>query len=83
MEPTSIYDNNQSVVISTTNPRSTLKKKYNALSYYRTRKSIDDSIIGFKFVISEVNWDDTIIKAHLPCKYHILNKKIFDEVVCD
>ncbi len=49
-EPTIMYGDNQSMVISTTTPSSTLKKMHNALSYHRVRDAVAAGIISFQFI---------------------------------
>ena len=58
-----MYGDNQSVVINTSNPSSTLKKKHNALAYHRTREAIAAGVIDFRFVRSEENFADLLTKA--------------------
>ncbi len=44
--PTIMYGTNQSVVINTTMPNSTLKKRHNALIYHRVREAVAAGIIS-------------------------------------
>ncbi len=61
--PTIRYEDNQNMVISATNPSSTLKKKHNVLAYYKTRESIAACIVDFSFIRSKVNGDDMFSKV--------------------
>ena len=74
--PTVMYGDNQSVIINTTNPSSTLKKKHNALAYHRTREAIAAGIIDFRFVRSEENYADLLTKALSPRNFQILMKQL-------
>ena len=41
----SVFCDNMSVVMNTTRPESTLKKKHNAIAYHRVRKAVAAGII--------------------------------------
>ena len=41
----SVFYNNLSVVMNTTRPESTLKKKHNAIAYHRVREAVAAGII--------------------------------------
>ena len=71
-----MYGDNQSVVINTSNPSSTLKKKHNVLAYHRTREAIAAGIIGIRFVRSEDNFTYTLTKALSPRNFQILLKQL-------
>ena len=71
-----MYGDNQSVVINTSNPSSTLKKKHNALSYHRTREAIAAGVIDFRFVRSEDNFADLLTKALSPVIFQNLIQKL-------
>jgi len=43
--PTSVFNDNQSVVHNTTKPESTLKKKHNAIAYHRVREAVASGTI--------------------------------------
>ncbi len=67
-----MYATNQSVVISSTNPSSTLKKMHNYLSCHWTRAAI----AAGQAITYEVNWADVFTKAFPPHKYHIMLRKM-------
>ncbi len=67
-----LYGDNRSVIISTTNPRSTLRKKRNILEYYRIGKAIKAKVIDFWLITNITNFTEIITKALPPYKYHVL-----------
>ena len=60
--PTLMLGDNMSVVINTTLPSSQLKKKHNAISYHRVRKSVTGKIVRFAHIPSKVNLADCLTK---------------------
>ncbi len=71
-----MYGDNQSVVISTTTPSSTLKKRHNAIAYHRVREAVAARIISFRFIVSELNWADILTKPLPPRKFYGLVKQM-------
>ena len=53
---------NQSVIISSTVPHSTLKKRHNALSYHRVRAAIAAKIVKFAKIDGKDNPSDVCTK---------------------
>jgi len=74
--PTIMYGDNQSVVISTTTPSSTLKKRHNALAYHRVREAVAADIISFRFIRSALNWADILTKPLAPGPFYSLLKQM-------
>jgi hypothetical protein len=50
--PTSVYCDNQAVVLNTTVPEAQLKKKHNAIAYHRVREAVAAGTI-------QITWEDT------------------------
>ncbi len=75
-EPTIMYGDNQSVVISTTKPRSTLKKRHNALGYHRVREAMAAGIISFGFIRNVFNSAGILTKPLSPRTFYLLLKQM-------
>ncbi len=71
-----MYGDNPSMVISTTTPSSTLKKRHNAIAYHRVREAVAACIISFRFICSELNWADILTKPLPPHKFYGLVKQM-------
>ena len=61
-----LYGDNQSVVLNTTVPSSTLKKKHNAIAYHRVREAIAAGVLHFFHIPSEHNVADVLTKPMGP-----------------
>jgi hypothetical protein len=57
-----LFGDNQSVITSSTIPKSTLNKRHNALSYHRVRECIAMGIINFLHVDGKNNPSDVLTK---------------------
>ena len=60
--PTNVFCDNESVVMNTTRPESTLKKKHNAIAYHRTREAQAAGIIRIAKEDGETNLADLFTK---------------------
>jgi hypothetical protein len=60
--PTNVYCDNNSVVINSTKPESTLKKKHNAITYHRVREAIAAKTIRVAKIDSSTNIADMLTK---------------------
>ena len=60
--PATMLGDNMSVVLNTTVPSSSLKKKCNAIAYHRVREAIAANIINFAHVNSKDNFADVCTK---------------------
>jgi hypothetical protein len=58
--PALMLGDNISVVLNTTVPSSVLKKKHNAIAYYRVREAIEARIMRFAYIKSEENVSDVL-----------------------
>ncbi len=58
-----IYDDNQSVCISSTDPGSGLNKKCVALAYHFTREHMANKVVSVRKIESEKNYADAFTKA--------------------
>jgi len=76
--PSWIFGDNQSVVISSTLPSSTLKKRWNALSYHRVREAVAAGIINVIHMPGVDNPADVLTKF-LPRRilYRLVKEFIF------
>ncbi len=74
--PTIMYGDNQSIVVSTTSPSSTLKKSHNALAYHRVREAVAAGIVSFRFIQSALNWADILTMPLSPRKFYLLLKQM-------
>ena len=56
-------------------PGSTLKKKHNAVSYYKIRESVASGIVEIYKINSEDNFADLLTKclSGVKTKYHVAN----------
>ncbi len=61
--PTFMYEDNQSVIISASTPKSTLKK-HDTLAYCRTKEVTGK--VDFRFIKSKENWAKLLTKALPP-----------------
>jgi hypothetical protein len=57
-----LFGDNQSVIISSTEPQSPINKQHNALSYHRVREAIAAGIVDFQKVVSAENVADILSK---------------------
>jgi hypothetical protein len=57
-----LFGDNQSVIISSTEPQSPINKRHNALSYHRVREAIAAGIVDFQKVVSAENVADILSK---------------------
>ncbi len=60
--PTNVYCDNNSVVINSSKPESTLKKKHNAIAYHRVREAIAAGAIRIAKEDSSTNIADMLTK---------------------
>ena len=60
--PSWLFGDNQSVITSSTLHRSTLSKRWNALSYHRVHEAIATRILRFPFIDSKQNPSDIMTK---------------------
>ena len=65
-----LYGDNQSVVLNTTVPSSTLKKKHHGCSYHRVREAVAAGILHFFFIRSERNVADVLTKPIGPKPFY-------------
>jgi len=75
--PSVMYGDNMSVVLSTTFPLSTLKKKHQALAWHCVCEACAAGIIVFTYVPSAENIADCLTKALSPMVYSQLVKPFF------
>ena len=70
-----LYGDNQGVVLNTTVPSSTLKKKHNAIAYNRVREAIAAGVLHFFHIRSTENVADVLTKSMGPKSFygHIKN----------
>jgi len=61
-EPTWLFGDNMSAVMSSTIPSSTLKKRWNALSYHRVREAVAAGIINVIHLPGSENPSDVLTK---------------------
>jgi len=60
--PTWMFGDNQSVVLSSTIPQSSLSKRHNALAYHRVREAVAYGIINFHHMSGKQNPSDVLTK---------------------
>ena len=73
-----LFGDNKSVIISTSLPSSTLKKKHNAVAYHRVRQSVAAGIIDLILIPGKENIADTLTKALGPkVLYRLLRVILF------
>jgi hypothetical protein len=75
--PALMLGDNMSVVLSTTVPSSVLKKKHNAIAYYRVRETNAARIMRFAYIRSEENVNDVLTKPLSNEKFHYLMRWLF------
>lgn len=75
--PSVMYGDNMSVVLSTTFPSSTLKKKHLAIAWHRVREAVAAGIVTFVYVPSVENISDCLTKSLSPMVYSKLVKPFF------
>ena len=63
--PNQILCDNNSVVLNTTLPSSTSKKKNNAIAYHKLREAVAAKIINVKHISGQDNVADTLTKPTL------------------
>ena len=68
----SVFCDNMSVVMNTTRPKSTLKKKHNAIAYHRVRKAVAAGIICITKVLAGRNLADMLTKPLPGARLHEL-----------
>jgi hypothetical protein len=61
--PSQILCDNQSVVLNTTLPSSTLKKKHNAIAYHRVREAVAANVVKVNHIEGKENIADILTKA--------------------
>jgi hypothetical protein len=64
-----LLGDNMAVVLNTTIPSSSLKKKHQACNYHKVRESIAAGFIDFAHVISDNNLADILTKPLIKAKY--------------
>ena len=74
--PSILLGDNKSVILNTTIPSSTLRKKHNAIAYHRIREAIAADIIKFGYIPSEQNFADLLTKPLDRGQFHNLVKPI-------
>ena len=60
--PSSIFCDNRSVVLSSTLPSNTLKKKHNAIAYHKVRESVAANVITVSHIKGEETLADILTK---------------------
>lgn len=60
--PANVFCNNNSVVINSTIPKSTLKKKHNAITYHRVHKAVAAQMLQIAKVHTSENLADLLTK---------------------
>ena len=68
----SVFCDNMSVVMNTTRPESTLKKKHNAIAYHRVRKAVAAGIICITKVLAGRNLAEMLTKPLPGARLHEL-----------
>ena len=61
--PTNVFCDNAAVVMNTTKPESTLKKKHNAIAYHRVREAQAAGVIRIAKEDGETNLADVLTKS--------------------
>jgi hypothetical protein len=72
--PALMLGDNLSVVLNTTVTSIVLKKKQNAISYHRVRKTIAERMMRYAYIKSEENLSDVLTKPLSKEKFHYLMK---------
>ena len=62
-KPTMIYEDNMSVLINSTEPSSTLKKKHIALAYHFCREQVTAGVVEIKKIHTKSNFSDALAKG--------------------
>jgi hypothetical protein len=75
-DATHVYCDNESVVVSTTRPESTLKKKHNAINYHRCREAIASGHIRVAWIDTKENLADALTKVTVGERRHYLFSRI-------
>jgi hypothetical protein len=73
--PALMLGDNMSVVLNNTVPSSVLKKKHNAIAYYRVKEDIAVRIMRYAYIKSEENVSDVLTKPLSNEKFHYLMKR--------
>ena len=58
-----VFGDNKSVIVSTTLPSSTLKKKHNAIAYHKVRECVACGIVDLIHIPGKDNITDILTKA--------------------
>ena len=74
--PTKMYGDNQSVIVNTSLPSSSLKKKHNAVSYHRVREAVAADIIRLFHIPGTQNTADVLTKPLGPKTHYELMKPV-------
>ena len=74
--PTSVYCDNQAVVLNTTMPESMLKKKHNSIAYHRVREAVAAGTIQITWEDTHTNLADMFTKLLRANILHDLVKKV-------
>jgi hypothetical protein len=64
-----LFGDNQSVIISSTEPQSPINKRHNALSYHRVREAIAAGIVDFRKILGAENVADVLSKHWVSNKH--------------
>ena len=77
-EPAILLIDNKSVVINSTMPSSTLKKKHNAIAYQKVREAVAAGFVQVAHIPTKVNRADILTKPLGPQDYfNMLNYIMF------
>jgi len=74
--PSVMLVDNEAVVMNTTLPSSTLKKKHNAIAYHKVREAVAAGIIRVAHIKSHMNVADILTKPLSPQAYYQILKWI-------
>jgi hypothetical protein len=73
-----LFGDNSAVIISSSIPHSSLKKRHNALSFHRVREAISAGNLYFHKIASKLNPSDTLSKhTRYPQAWPILKSLLF------
>jgi hypothetical protein len=75
--PTAMFCDNESVVKNSTRPKSTLKKKHNAIAYHRVHEEQAAKIVTISHIAGTVNPSDVFTKSLPGWKLKDLIRYIF------
>ena len=67
--PSTLLIDNNSVVINSTLPSSTLKKKHNATAYHKVCEAVAAGIVRIAHISSKMNHSDILTKPLRPQEY--------------